>query len=586
MTKPLLIKGGIVLTLDKAGKSGVFDLFIRNGKISSIDYEGKADAKLFLSQNPGSQVIDANGKIIMPGLFNSRIVSSYSLCGMFLTGCNYENMWRYMSLNLIDKYLSDKVNQGRLSDIFELIYKRSVRCGETFVSEASHMIRKSVADFLFTDLRWIKQYFTMTAYDLKLVDDPGTLRGAIHAGFRADEDINSYAITSVKRTAFSNQARLIIDASLSSAVAESVMNSFGKSYINLLDENGMIGSSAVIVNPIHATEGELELIKEKGATVLLCASDYSLFAEHPEKIKDLISSGVKLIVGTGMSGTDILSELKFISGISGGNISNEELIRTAVTEPASVFGVSNVTGSVEKMKSADLIFLTLRDIRNAGGIADLDSESICWHILRYLSGKDITDVMIKGEFAYNSSAEDRQTVTRDAAKVAELSAMLYAAGKFKEFKDRKNRQSRVDKIELGQDSKQEVITEVFVDMTETGDYQGDGEFRILGQKEEEYTKPRDNDSSDKNTNLREIKSFDYDLNLLDDDDIQEDLPKLAIRLAPTKKAVLKPSQPVKVKEKPIEIDENLEDRKDKHEVEEPVAEVKKARMRFGFKEGE
>ena len=589
MEKPQLLKGGIVLTLDKSSRSGIFDITIKNGKISSIDYEGKTSTTQFLTENTGGRVIDAAGMIVLPGLFNSRLVSAYSLCKMFFRKCSYDNNGSSVSLNLIDRYLAEKVNCGRMSDILELVYKRSMMNGEIFVNESSPAFKKFQINEAFSDLKNVEQYFNITAYDLKLMEETGPLKSFISAGFRADEDINSYAISSLKRSLQSGHGRLMIDASLSQAAYESVKQTFGKPYINVLAENGLLNSNTLLINPLNVTDGEIGIIKEKNANILFCPSDFANMSGDLSLAGRIFDSGINILIGTGLTGNDILSELKIISALGyTRTLSYESLLRSAITGPAGFFGIGNVTGSIEKTKSADMILISLRDIRNSGGMPDLDSETVCWHLVNSLTTKDISGIILKGREIFNRANDgNEQESLKSAAKIAELSALIYSAGKLKEYKERKLINKRVEDLSLGKEYEEETRSPVFVDMTETGEYLGEGEFKILGNKIEEFRNSRESVQEDHPSDLMEIKSFEEDLNLIGDDEEIFELPKLGIRLVETKQ-----KEKTKPVDKEIHTDEMpAKEIEDEFSVipktaEHKVTTLKRSSLKFGFKEGE
>lgn len=589
MEKPQLLKGGIVLTLDKSGRSGIFDITIKNGKISSIDYDGKTSTTQFLTENSGGRVIDAAGMIILPGFFNSRLVSAYTLCKMFFRKCSYDNNGSSVSLNLIDRYLAEKVNSGRLSDILELVYKRSLMNGEIFVNESSPAFKKFQINDAFSDLKRIEQYFNITAYDLKLMEETGPLKSFISAGFRADEDINSYAISSLKRSLQSGHGRLMIDASLSQAAYESVRQTFGKPYINVLAENGLLNNNTLLINPLNVTDGEIGIIKEKNANILFCPSDFANMSGDLSLSGRIFDSGINILLGTGLTGTDILSELKIISALGyTRTLPYESLLRSAITGPAEFFGIGNVTGSIEKTKSADMILISLRDLRNSGGMPDLDSESVCWHLINSLTVKDISGIILKGKHIYNrADAGSEQENLKSAAKIAELSSLLYSAGKLREYKERKQMNKRVEDLSLGNEYEEETQARVFVDMTETGEYLGEGEFKILGNKIEEFRNSRESVQEDHPSDLMEIKSFEEDLNLIGDDEEIFELPKLGIRLVETKREE-KTNLAVEQAHKDEVTGEEIEDEFSvvPKIVEHKVTTLKRSSLKFGFKEGE
>ncbi len=159
---------------------------------------------------------------------------------------------------------------------------------------------------------------------------------------------------------------------------------------------------------------------------------------------------------------------------------------------------------------------------------------------------------------------------------------------------------RVDKVSLSNSDEEEEESakeEIFVDMTETGEYVGEGEFTILGTKEEDFEKPREKDKryeNDKTVNLREIKSLEDELNLFDESEDDQELIKPKIPAKETKTEIESPELN-KTEEVPAiefntekDLDEiEISDTEIQKEKETPEnTTIKKTKLKFGFKEDE
>ena len=525
MDNYIIIKNGLVLTLDRKGQTGYFNIIIKNNKIFLIDYENKFNEKEFRSKNPDSVIIDAKDKLIMPGFFNSKLISSYTLNKIFFKKCTYQNINSWLSLKWIDNYLSSIENAEMLRDLLRINYLRSLQNGEIFINESSHVISRDFFDVYFTDFDWIKQYYNLTSYDFKI---PPALNGRISYGFINDENVNNYSLTSVKKNLSGSKVKLYIEASLSEKAFDSIKKVFGRTFINVLAEMDMISSDTIISNPTHISPLEFEILRMKNATVLLCPSDFVNLSDKKLDLDELVSSGINLILGTGYTGTDILSELKILSTLVSKNLfSYENILQTAILNPSLVYGVSNVTGTIERNRSADLIFFDLKDLRNTLSLPETDKDNVCEFLVHSLCSKDISDVMLKGELLIKDGVEQFEMNGSERERSEEISHRLYSAGKYFEYKEKYLMRGRVDKLSLdgsGEDEEAEKKEEIFVDMTETGEYAGEGEFSIIGKREEEFEKPRERDKEqpDKHINLQEIKSLENDLNLFEG---FESLPK-------------------------------------------------------------
>ncbi len=521
-----VIKNGLVLTLDRKGQTGYYNIIIRNGKIFLIDYERKFNEKEFRHKNPDSEIIEARDKLIMPGFFNSKLVSAYSLNKIFFRKCSYQNISSWLSLKLIDRYLTGIENTETLRDLLKIVYRRSLKNGEIFINECSTGIGKDFADIYFTDFEWIKQYYNLTSYDFNIL--PGS-EGKISYGFVTDENINNYSLSSIKKNLTGKKIKLFIEGSLSDKSFESIKKVFGKPFINVLADMDLVSADTIISNPTHLNPVELEILVQKKAHILVSPSDYVNLSYRTIDIDELILSEANMIIGTGYTGNDVLSELKLLSQLVSKNIlSSENIIRLAVYNPSVMFGVSNLTGSIERNKSADLIFFDLSDLRNTLTLPEADSENVSEFIIQNLTAKDISDVMIRGEILIRDKKE--QTDYEAGNKTDEISKKLYRAGKYFEYKEKYLMRVRVDKLgaNADEDAEDETKEEIFVDLTETGEYVGEGEFTILGTKEEEFEKPRERDipKTDKHPGLKEIKSLENDMNLFEGLEDKEEIQKL------------------------------------------------------------
>ena len=575
----ILIKHGLVLTLDRKGTAGYFNILVRNGKIYHVDYENKFNEKEFISKYPDTLIIDAADRIIMPGFFNSKLISSYSLNKYFFKKCTYENINSWLSLKLTERFLSAKENSDLNHELFRISHARSLLNGELFISESSSSISKEFFDKYFKDSDQIKQYFNLTVYDYGLLSDITGQEKNISLGFRTDEDINNYSLASMKKVLSGNKLRLFIDASLSQKTFESVKKDFGKPFITVLSEMELLSQGTVISNPTHLSQIELDILSKKGATVLLSPSDYLNFQDKKTDLDEIFLSELNIITGTGYTGDNIFAELKILSSLISKNvISSEELLKTAIRNPSHLFGISNITGSIERNKSADMIILSLEDIRNVPAIPEIESEVLSDFIIRNLSAKDISDVILRGRVL----VRDKELLTEDSSllrkKSEEISARIYTEGKYFEYKEKYLMRGRVDKLKA--DRQEKKSAEIFVDIKETeGEYIGEGEFTILRPKLEDFEQIRVKTIIDEINNIEEISSLDDGVDFLDKNESQD----ISVHAFSRDAADTENLKDHKADAKSIHDNrEEINQEKEKENTIEPV--IQKEKLKFGFGE--
>lgn len=583
MDEFIVIKNGLVLTLDRKGLTGYFNLIIRNGKIFLLDHENKFNEKEFKAKNPDAVIIDATDKLIMPGLFNSKMISSYSLNKLFFQKCSYENINSWLSLKLIENYLVDTGNAKTFRDLLSINYFHALQNGELYINESSPEIKKDFFEIYFKDDDWIEQYFKLTLYDYTVLSGLTGQEKFLSIGFKTDENINNYSLTSIKKALADNKLKLFIDSSFSGKTFDSIKKVFAKPFINVLADMELISPGTIISNPTHLNLIEIDILKKKQATILISPSDYLNFSDKRIDIDELMSSGLNVIVGTGYTGNDILSELKILSSTVSKNILNgESLLKMAILNPSVIFGVSNVMGSIERNKSADIILFSMEDARNVLTLPELTNETVCDFIIQNLSVKDISDIILRGKVLI----KDKVNISGDAEtvkmKAKEISGKLYSAGKYFEYKEKYLMRGRVDRLKTDRENEEVQKEEIFVDMVETGEYVGEGEFTILGTKKEDFEKPREKDKvEDIKVNLKEISSMEDELNFLDEsEDIQQeiqptkkkrDVKDVVPKSAQTEQLKIIDVSP-EIKEKEIEIQKADKEKSISH----------KRKLKFGF----
>lgn len=613
MDKYKVIKNGLVLTLDRKGNAGFFNIIIKNNKIFMIDYEKTFNEREFRSSYPLAEIIDAKYKLIMPGLFNSKSVSSYTLNKIFFKKCSYQNINSWQSLKLVEKYLSTPENSEIFSDLLKITYTNSLSNGEIFINECSPNLNKEFIETHYKIFSGLHQYFNITVYDQKSNPDEDK---KITAGFFTDENTNNYSLTSLKKLLSGTRSKLLIEASFSESTYESINNVFGKNLIPVLADMDLITSDTIISNPTHLNQYETEILTAKKATVLICPSDYLNLSYKTTDISGLIQSGVKVITGTGYTGTSILSELrKLMVMTAGSNITSDTIFNTAINNPANVFGISNITGTIEKNKFADMIMFDLRDPRNTLTLPEADPDFICEMILEKLSGKDISDVILKGEHLIDNGKLNFNYTAESKNDTSDITGKIYSAGKYYEYRERTLMIKRIDKLGLSKtEIPEDVKPVVYVDMIQTGQYEGEGEFSIIGRKEEEVDKPREKSIIGKSSKVKveEIDSLEKGLNFINDIADLPFIPAPKILGSKVSKAELN-RESEKTRETETEINpehksitesekknesESIININSKEEIQKDVSEttghettsgppvIKKTKLKFGFKDGE
>jgi len=137
-----------------------------------------------------------------------------------------------------------------------------------------------------------------------------------------------------------------------------------------LDRQGGLGEHSVLVHGLAFSESDIDLIKERGASVVWCGDSNYFMYSKTTNVKYLRKKGVNLCIGTDSpmsGGLNILHEMKFDKALYkklfGEELPDDEIVRMVTANPAKAFWMKN-HGQVKEGFHADLTVF-----RNKGGSA-------------------------------------------------------------------------------------------------------------------------------------------------------------------------------------------------------------------------
>jgi len=589
----IIIKNGIVLTLDRADRAGVYTIVIKNNKIVEIDFDGKFEIGKFVDRYPQTQLVDAQNKIILPGFFNSNVYSTFSLNKLFFKKCTYDSLKDNQALQLIDKYLSLVENVPKRKNIFRINYLKSILAGEVNLVESS-------GDVAIDQLDEVANGSGMTVNVISYENnksDNAPLDAKSFSGVRGDEQINMYLVNNLKNLTNSGDVKLFLEVYQNEKDLADIKDLFRKSLIYVLKDYNLLTASTILSNPVYLSKNEFDVLNSTRTNVVLSPSDIINFYPRNFDFRNYIYSDLNVSIGTGFTGKNVLSEIKLISAMSGrSNKSYKSLMKMITYNGAFSQGISNLSGTIEKNKMANIVFFDLNRLSSFASLPDVDSEKICEYIIDNLNTENISDVIINGKFEvkdYNHNL----SIDYNPLRIAnELSSDIYKNGNYSEFAEKQSYNKR-----------QEQMNEELMDKTYIGtgfdDIQNERliefgeEFRVV-KKENDDVQPLDTSFLPGSVNsLEYISSYDSDFNFLIA--VEETAPpkytnKEDVKFAPKKISFEESEEAasVEAKEKPkaaasVKKEEPAKEKFNKEELkkEEPKpVTFKKVKLRFGFSE--
>jgi len=176
---------------------------------------------------------------------------------------------------------------------------------------------------------------------------------------------------------------------------------FGQTEVEVIARCGVVGPDTQLVHCIWLTEGDRKLIAETGSHVVTCPSTNTKITDGMPPMPPLYKLGVNIAIGcdgAASSGTyDMLQEARMVSLL--GKISSneadmfpaEEVFQMMTENGARAIGLQGVVGLIEPGYRADL---TVIDYPQAHLI---DEKRLMSNLVFNATGKDVDSVFVDGK---------------------------------------------------------------------------------------------------------------------------------------------------------------------------------------------
>ena len=183
-------------------------------------------------------------------------------------------------------------------------------------------------------------------------------------------------------------------------VSEAVKNS-GQRPLARLNDLGLVTPSLQAVHMTQLEDDEITLLADNGCHVIHCPESNMKLASGICPVVQLLEAGVNVALGTDSSSSnndlDMFGEMRSaamlakISNMDATVLSAEQVLQMATINGAKALGLSDITGSLERGKFADIVAV------NFDTIETLPVYDPVSHLVYCCSREHVTDVWIAGE---------------------------------------------------------------------------------------------------------------------------------------------------------------------------------------------
>lgn len=402
MSSATIIANGFVITCDPRNRAGRLSLLLRNGRIQEIAQT--ADA--FLTLYPDARIVDASQKLIVPGFVNAHMHGESVLLRDRTAG-RHAGLWpRDARLRAVAEQLRAPESLDDLRMVYLTAFFTHLQCGTVLVGEFPPDVQEKglVTILQAVERSEIRAVTALQNWDqIRQARELGARRPPFMVSLGREEEYTVYSFEQRLRAAAELGVPPLVHAAETREDEDTVRKNFQKGLISVLRDFGALRSETLLVHCNHIAEEDLPLIREAGSSVVLCPRSAMMKGTGYPALRALLAGRKHPCLGTDWGSADMVAEMQFLHQLPQmvptlPRIGPVEILRMATVNGAEALGMAAETGSIETGKRADLAFFGLHTLRaplprDSAGVQELASL-----LMHALSSRDITDVMINGEF--------------------------------------------------------------------------------------------------------------------------------------------------------------------------------------------
>lgn len=420
-----LIKNAKILTMD--GQPEIIENGLIAIKGQEIFYIGKDTIPQDFS---ASNVIDAKGNIVMPGLINAHTHAAMSLLRNYADDVPLEK-WLFEKIFPVeDKLNGEYVYWGSMLSIIEMI-----KSGTTCFADMYFFMEEVARAVEETGIRANLSRGMMTnteGYDF-LNCERTTETIALYKNWnnKADGRIKVYVAPHSVYTCCPSYLQDTIDLAkelgtgihihlLETKVEEmDSLKNFGCTSIEHCDKMGMFGVPTIAAHCVHLSDDDLRIFAEKKIHVAHNPGSNLKLASGIARLPEMLQKGINVAIGTdgpaSNNNLDMFEEIRLAALVSKGVrmdavlINAVEALQMATVNGAKAVGFDEV-GALKVGNKADLIIIDIDEVNY------IPQNNLISALAYSSNSRDVTTVMVNGRLLM----KDKELLTIDEEKVKAL----------------------------------------------------------------------------------------------------------------------------------------------------------------------
>lgn len=366
------------------------------------------------------KVIDGRDKLVIPGLVNCHTHSYMAFMRNVADDLSFMD-WLFGTIDPIEQQMTDEDTYwGACLAIIEMM-----KSGTTCFNDMQMNIHQTTRAVKESGMRAVicrgligsgndeaGQIRLKQAYEERdAAKDCDRLSFALgpHAPYTCDDGFMRIVSEEAKK----NNMRIHVHLSESVSEMEQIREKYGCTPIEMADRNGLFDVPAIVAHCVQATDSDIDILKEKGASVVTNPASNMKLGNGFAPVSKMLEKGVNVCLGTdGAASNNSLNmfhELSLLTLIHKGVnktpqcVSAREGFRIATINGARALGLEKEIGTIEAGKKADLAILNL----NTPSLTP--RNNLIAGLSYSANGSEVETVIIDGKI----TMEDRKILTMD-----------------------------------------------------------------------------------------------------------------------------------------------------------------------------
>jgi 5-methylthioadenosine/S-adenosylhomocysteine deaminase len=403
----LIIRGGTVVTMD-AEKHLIENgaIAIKNGEIVAVETSDKIGRDYTAKQS-----VNANGKVIIPGLINTHTHIPMTLFRGIADDLDLQEwLTKYIFPAEAKNVTEDFVRAGTRLGLAEMIlggtttycdmyYFEDAVADETYKAGVRGVLGETIIDFPVPDNKTWAEALTYTENFVKKWQGNSLIIPAIapHAPYTVSEE----HLKEARALSDKLNAPLVMHLAEAQSETDFVMKNKGMRSIEYVENIGFLSDKLIAAHVIQANEKELEILKK-----------YNVGIAHNPESNMKLAAGVSPVpmmlkmnmpVGLGTDGAASNNDLNLweemdtaakLHKVFSGDpkvMSAKEVFEMATIGGARALHLQDKIGSIENGKRADIVIV------NFDSLHQTPFYNVYSHLVYATKASDVSDVIIDGK---------------------------------------------------------------------------------------------------------------------------------------------------------------------------------------------